>query len=73
MVDILLTDPHGYVEFTFDNVVYNGFIRKIESKDYPEEATWELYGKDVPVGNNFIFEDGDNYILESDNNLIFEE
>jgi hypothetical protein len=73
MVDILLTDSHGYVEFTFDNVVYNGFIRKIESKDYPEEATWELYGKDVPEGNNFIFEKGKNFIPESDNNLIFEE
>jgi hypothetical protein len=73
MIDILLTDPHGYVEFTFDNMLHNGYIRKIESKDYPEEATWELYGKDVPEGNNLIFENGENFILESDNNLIFEE
>jgi hypothetical protein len=73
MVAILLTDPHGYIEFIFDSITYQGYVKKIESKDYPEEATWELYGKDVPVGNNFIFENGDNYILESDNNLIFEE
>jgi hypothetical protein len=73
MVTTLLSDPHGYVEFTFDNVTYQGFVKKIESNDYGENATWELLGRDVPVGDNFIFEDDNNFILESDNNLIFEE
>lgn len=73
IVNILLNDPHGYVQFEFDGETYHGFVKKIESNDYKEDATWELIGKDVPVGDNFIFEDGDNFILEKDDNLIFEQ
>ena len=74
MINELNIDPHRFVQFTFKNVIYQGFLQSLQPSDYKRLSKWVLVGKRVElIGNNFIFEQGDNVITENTNNLTFED
>lgn len=69
---ILNTNPHGYIQFTYEGTTYQGYIKEIKTGDYNKKATYELFAKEVTNVDNFLFEDGDNFLMEDGDNFIFE-
>jgi hypothetical protein len=64
-IQILNTNPHGYITFTFNKVHYEGFLNNVQSGDYNKDATYELIAKEIDINIPFEFENGDPFELES--------
>ncbi|MCP4761827.1 MAG: hypothetical protein GY870_08595, partial [archaeon] len=74
ILNTLDSDPHGYVRVTFNEIVYEGFVLEMQTKDYDRKATWKLLAKGVDEivdVDNYVFENDDNYTFENDDNYIF--
>jgi len=72
-IQILNTNPHGYITFTFNKVHYTGYLNNVQSGDYNKDATYELIAKEIDTNipfefmddSNFEFMDGTNFTLNS--------
>jgi hypothetical protein len=64
-IQILNTNPHGYITFTFNRVNYEGFLNNVQSGDYNYDATYELTAKEIDTNIPFEFENGDPFDLEN--------
>lgn len=62
-IAILLANPHGYIDFTYNGINYAGFIDKVELGDYNKKATFELIAKDTSIDIR-TFEDGSLHTFE---------
>lgn len=72
MVSILNTNPHGFVRYRFDNRQYEGFLLTVEGSPYQRKGTYKFLRKQPTIGDNFIFEDDDNFVMESEMNHVFD-
>jgi hypothetical protein len=72
IIEILKTNPHGFITFEFDKQTYNGYVLSIEGSDYAETAKYTLLAKEVPEGDQKIFENEDVFLFEDDQNYLFE-
>ncbi len=71
MINIMLTNPHGFITFAYRDKNYQGFIDSIESEE-SGKATFTLIGREALKYDNRIWEEGDNKIWESGDNAITE-
>lgn len=65
IIQILNTDPHGYITFTYNRKRYEGFLNNLQSGDYNHDATYELIAKEIDTNIPFEFENGDTFEFES--------
>jgi len=67
----LLTNPNGYIQFSFRGENYQGYINNLEIGDYNRKATFELIAKD---GTKIyrIFEDKNLHIFENGHQKVGE-
>lgn len=68
-IQTLLTNPHGYIDFIYNNVQYSGFINKIELTDNNRKANFELIARDNTVYLR-TFEDNNLHIFTDDDQKI---
>ena len=67
IIQSLNEDPHGFVRFSFRGFQYEGYIEEVETVDYPKDGTWTVIAKEISTGDNKVFENGDNHILNKGN------
>jgi hypothetical protein len=65
----ILSNPHGYFKFTFRGKNYEGFIDKLDAKDYKLSSKFELIAKNTEVIYR-TFEDGDMHLFTDDSQKI---
>lgn len=72
ILSILNNNPHGYVRFSYESEIYEGYLESIETGDYNKKATYKLLAKEISTGNDFLLESALTLQLESFNNLIYD-
>ena len=71
MLSTLLSNPHGYIRFNFNNTYFEGYINTTEMGDYNEKASFEVIAKSISDKVR-IFESGNIHTFESGNIKISE-
>lgn len=72
ILGILNTNPHGFIRFSYEGTIYEGFIDSIETGDYNKEATYKLIAKGIETGNVMIYENDIDILYENELNMLSE-
>jgi hypothetical protein len=72
ILGILNINPHGFIRFSYEGTIYEGFIDSIETGDYNKEATYKLIAKGIETGNVMIYENDIDILYENELNMLSE-
>jgi len=61
---LILINPHGYLNFTNNNINYSGFIKELEYEDYSGLANGKLIARNIIATSYRVTNDGDNRVIE---------
>jgi hypothetical protein len=72
LLEVLNTNPHGFIRFSYEGTVYEGFIDSVETGDYNKEATYKLIAKNIETGAGLLYENDIEILYENDINALKE-